>query len=69
MSVTTIFNVKRLENEILPLIDFEKYFGFSFDIENIYNKQVLMDKITSLEISQKKAKMQKERKAKNKKPA
>ncbi|MDO9232986.1 MAG: hypothetical protein Q8N02_05350 [Methylotenera sp.] len=64
-----IFGVKRLEAEILPLIDYHAQFGFSFDIENIYNKQMAMDKLTDIEAMRKKSLMQKERKGKIKKPA
>ncbi|MDP1659250.1 MAG: hypothetical protein Q8L73_07845, partial [Methylotenera sp.] len=59
-----IFDVKRLENEILPLVDFKKYFGFSFDIENIYNKQAMMESLSTIEAKRKKGQMQKARKEK-----
>lgn len=64
-----IFGVKRLEAEILPLIDYHAQFGFSFEIENIYNKKIAMNKLTEIEKMREKAKMQKERKGKIKNPA
>lgn len=62
------FDVKRLEAEILPLIDFKRYLGFNFDIDNIYNKQAMMESLSDIEGKRKKNQMQKERKEKIKKP-